>query len=79
MYYWYYGSIAMFQLGGPYWKAWNGALKNALIPTQKRMGCNNGSWDPAGAWGGAGGRVYATAINVLTLEVYYRYKRVSGR
>jgi hypothetical protein len=23
-----------------------------------------------------GGRVYATAINALTMEIYYRYKRV---
>ena len=29
-------------------------------------------------WGFAGGRVYATAINVLTLEVYYRYENVFG-
>ena len=36
----------------------------------------SGSWDPIGAWGGPGGRVYATAINVLSLEIYYRYARV---
>jgi len=76
MYYWYYGTLAMFQLGGRYWKAWNGPMKNALVPTQKREGCENGSWDPAGAWGSAGGRVYATAINILSLEIYYRYGRV---
>jgi hypothetical protein len=76
MYYWYYGTLAAFQIGGKLWKTWNPALKNALVPTQRRMGCENGSWDPVGAWGAAGGRVYATAINVLTLEVYYRYGRV---
>ncbi len=33
-----------------------------------------GSWSPAGAkWGSSGGRVYATAMAVLSLEVYYRY------
>jgi hypothetical protein len=51
-------------------------MKNALVPTQKREGCENGSWDPIGAWGTAGGRVYATAINCLSLEIYYRYGRV---
>ena len=30
----------------------------------------------AGAWGTAGGRVYSTAINILSLEIYYRYGRV---
>jgi len=74
--YWYWGTMAMFQLGGAYWKAWNEPMKNMLVPTQKREGCENGSWDPAGAWGKAGGRVFATAINTLTLEVYYRYKRI---
>ncbi|MHC4778822.1 MAG: prenyltransferase/squalene oxidase repeat-containing protein [Planctomycetota bacterium] len=76
MYFWYWGTQAMFQLGRQYWKAWNGPLKNALVPTQNRRGCENGSWDPSGAWGSAGGRVYATAINVLSLEVYYRYAKV---
>ncbi|MHC4598664.1 MAG: hypothetical protein ACYS47_06635, partial [Planctomycetota bacterium] len=76
MYYWYYGTLAMFQLGRSYWKAWNEPMKNALVPTQKREGCGNGSWDPVGAWGTAGGRVYATAINCLSLEIYYRYGRV---
>jgi hypothetical protein len=79
MYYWYYGSLAMHQLGGSFWKAWNPAMKAALVPTQRRKGCLDGSWDPVGAWGQAGGRVYATAINALTLEVYYRYARVLGK
>jgi hypothetical protein len=79
MYYWYYGSLAMMQLGGSFWKSWNTAMKDALLPTQHRKGCLNGSWDPVGPWGTAGGRVYATAINVLTLEVYYRYGRILQR
>ena len=41
-------------------------------------GCANGSWDPVDRWGFEGGRVYATAINALTLEVYYRYDNVFG-
>ena len=76
MYYWYYGALAMFQLGGEYWKTWEPALRDALVATQHTEGCEKGSWDPAGVWGGAGGRVYATAINTLTLEVYYRYSRI---
>jgi hypothetical protein len=75
-YYWYYGTLAMFQLGRDYWKNWNEPMKNALVPTQKRESCENGSWDPVDAWGTAGGRVYSTAINILSLEIYYRYGRV---
>ncbi|MHC4600363.1 MAG: prenyltransferase/squalene oxidase repeat-containing protein [Planctomycetota bacterium] len=76
MYYWYYGTLAMFQLGKSYWKPWNEAMKDALVPTQRRDGCEGGSWDPIGAWGTAGGRVYSTAINCLSLEIYYRYGRI---
>ena len=33
----------------------------------------HGSWDPIGAWGEDGGRVYSTAILTLTLQAHYRY------
>ena len=64
-----------------YWKGWNEAMKNALVPTQKlkKDGCTDGSWDSdVDRWGFEGGRVYAAAINALTLEVYYRYAHVFG-
>ena len=82
-YYWYYSSLALFQLdgpNGPYWKAWNENMKNSLVPNQKtgKDGCLNGSWDPIDRWGFEGGRVYSTAINTLDLEVYYRYENVFG-
>jgi len=73
MYYWYCGSLASFQRGGDYWKSWNSAIKEALTDNQRKGGCADGSWDPAGKWGIAGGRVYSTAICCLTLEIYYRY------
>ena len=47
-----------------------------VVPNQKtgKDGCRNGSWDPdQERWGADGGRVYATAINALTLEIFYRY------
>ncbi|MCI0339761.1 MAG: hypothetical protein L0216_01205 [Planctomycetales bacterium] len=77
-YYWYYGTLAMFQMGGDFWKVWNTAMKEALVKTQRRGGDEDGSWDPSDAWGGAGGRVYSTAINILSLEIYYRYGKVLG-
>jgi hypothetical protein len=75
-YYWYYGTYAMFQLDhGRHWSTWNTAMQEALVPTQRKGGCEDGSWDPVGEWCLAGGRVYATAINALTLEIYYRFER----
>lgn len=35
----------------------------------------HGSWDPVDAWGSVGGRVYATAINSLTLSQSHIYAR----
>jgi hypothetical protein len=81
MYYWYYGTLAMFQFGGDHWKKWNEAMKTAIIGSQhiKDKGDDRwGSWDPEDPWGHDGGRVYSTATMVLCLEVYYRYGRVFG-
>jgi len=83
-YYWYYASLALFQYDGPegpLWSKWNEPMKNAIVPHQKGKadGCKAGSWDPQDdRWGFEGGRVYAAAINALTLEVYYRYANVFG-
>jgi biopolymer transport protein ExbD len=76
MYYWYFGSLALFQVGGEPWKAWNVAMKKAILPHQRKDGCAKGSWDPLGPWGREGGRVYATAMMTMCLEVYYRYDRL---
>ena len=54
-------------------------MKKTLCDNQRKGGDEDGSWDPkVDRWGFAGGRVYTTAINVLTLEIYYRYAKVFG-
>ncbi len=80
MYYWYYATMAMFQVGGSHWETWNKHMKEAIVKHQKRKGSGSrtGSWDPIGPWGPDGGRVYSTATLVMCLEVYYRYDRVFG-
>jgi hypothetical protein len=79
MYYWYYGSYAMYQLGDKYWEKWKAAMENAILKNQRtEPPCYDGSWDPGGPWGWSGGRVYSTALMVLCLEVYFRYGRVLG-
>jgi len=78
MYYWYYGTLAMFQMGGEYWKKWNAAMKDVIFKHQRTSGDEKGSWDPVDPWGQDGGRVYSTALMTMCLEVYYRYGRVFG-
>jgi hypothetical protein len=80
MYYWYYGSYALFQYGGPDWKRWNEDMKKVMLETQRQGQIDeDGSWDPVDEWGHPGGRVYSTAICAMTLEVYYRFMRFQGK
>lgn len=79
MYAWYYGTYAMWQMGGKrHWEAWESAMRPAVLDSQRKGGSAHGSWDPVGPWGYAGGRVYSTSLMVLCLEVYYRYGKVLG-
>lgn len=75
-YYWYYGTLAMFQYDGEPWEEWNGALRDTLVGLQRTQGPLAGSWDPNGKWAGVGGRLYSTAISTMCLEVYYRFLRI---
>ena len=73
-YYAYYGSLGLYQYGGPKWDKWNAHVRELLVRLQKKEGCETGSWDPGShRWASWAGRVYSTALSALTLEVYYRY------
>jgi hypothetical protein len=74
-YYWYYATYAVQQFGGESWKKWSTHIKKTLLESQRIGMCADGSWDPVGKWGMVGGRVYSTAMNCLTLQAFYRYKR----
>ncbi|MEM1451788.1 MAG: prenyltransferase/squalene oxidase repeat-containing protein, partial [Planctomycetota bacterium] len=74
LYFWYYGTLAMFRVGGDEWERWNVAMKDTLVPAQ----AEDGSWRPISIYAEFADdterdRVYTTAMNVLALEVYYRY------
>ena len=71
-YYWYYGTLAMYQYGGKPWQDWNGTVRDLLVDQQIQTGPMTGTWDPNDEWGRYGGRLYSTALATLTLEVYYR-------
>jgi len=73
LYYWYYGTLAMYHAGGSDWDKWNTELKRTLLTLQNKTGEKAGSWPANGVWGGYGGDVYSTAMATLSLEVYYRY------
>jgi hypothetical protein len=72
-YYWYYGSLAMFQLQDERWLKWNDALQRELTTRQISHGDDAGSFPTDEVWSGYGGKVYTTSIAALCLEVYYRY------
>ncbi|MHC4492262.1 MAG: CAP domain-containing protein [Planctomycetota bacterium] len=76
-YYWYYATLALFQLGEPFWHAWNEALVPTLLDLQEtREGSPlRGSWAPRGPWSASGGRIYQTSLGILMLTTYYRYDR----
>ncbi|WP_337176353.1 hypothetical protein [Paludisphaera sp.] len=77
VYYWYYGTLAMYQHGGRPWAEWNGRLRDRVVTLQRTGGHMAGSWDPdESIYGARGGRIYCTALATLTLEVYYRYLRL---
>jgi len=77
LYYWYYGTLAMYQHGGEPWERWNSQVRDELVRRQRPSGHALGSYDPDETrYGSKGGRVYATALATLSLEVYYRYLRL---
>jgi hypothetical protein len=85
-YCWNFASLALYLMGDKYWLAWRKPVMRALLENQRgwRVGetketaktlDEHGSWDAVDAWHGAGGRVYSTAINCLTLQSEWRYTR----
>ena len=76
LYYWYYATQVLHHYGGEPWEEWNPVMRDLLIDSQSTEGHESGSWAPQGGHDGAGGRVYATSLSLLTLEVYYRHKRM---
>ena len=74
-YYTYYVSQLLHNVGGSVWNNWNREMREKLIKAQQMDGHERGSWFPDGADGHCqqGGRLYATSLNCMVLEVYYRH------
>jgi hypothetical protein len=80
IYYYYYATQVLHHMAGQeqgWFERWNPVMRDFLIDTQVKEDANDhrhGSWNPDGSdHGGAGGRIYSTALACLTLEVYYRH------
>jgi hypothetical protein len=75
-YYYYYATQVMYHFGGESWTSWNQKMRDHLVETQAadKASADFGSWSSAGdTWSASGGRLMVTSLNLLTLEVYYRY------
>jgi hypothetical protein len=80
-YYAYYNTLAFFQMGGERWLKWNSTVRDVLVHAQIAQpgSCYDGSWDPGQHYSAKEtGRPLSTALNCLSLEVYYRYAQVKG-
>lgn len=73
IYYNYYATQVVRHYGGAMWEEWNPKMRQFLVETQVREGAGAGSWNVTDPHGSSGGRIYQTALSILTLEVYYRH------
>jgi Ca-activated chloride channel family protein len=70
--YWYFGTLALFQVGGTAWRKWNESFTGAILAGRDP----DGGWEPSPV--AVHGRVGATALRIMSLGIYYRYDRVFG-
>lgn len=73
LYYSYYATQVMRQYGGAEWEKWNVKMRDDLLKAQVADGHAAGSWYSEGGHGKEGGRLYATSMSTMILEVYYRH------
>jgi hypothetical protein len=78
MYFNFYAAQLLHHAGGPQWERWNPRMRDYLVDTQALAGHEAGSWYVSEAHSTVGGRLYTTALSIMTLEVYYRYLPLYG-
>ena len=79
VYYNYYATQVLKQVGGPLWTQWDEKMKKELLSTQEKTGHAAGSWfNKAMTHSDVGGRLYITTMSTMMLEVYYRYMPIYG-
>jgi hypothetical protein len=87
IYYLYYATQVMHHMQGESWRYWNlgpngdgkGGIRDSLIFRQDK-GATPQRPHQAGSWEGSqGGRIMATSLSLLCLEVYYRHLPLNRR
>ena len=74
LHYFYWGSMAMAQVGGEPWKKWYTALQEGcLARAQKPSNGNYAYWSHVGRFHLVGGYPYATSLVLLSLSAPHRY------
>ena len=73
-YFYYYATQVLHHIESEHFDVWNYRMREHLLRLQRTSGDLEGSWDPRGCdHGKEGGRMYATVLSLLTLQVYYRH------
>ena len=72
LYYIYHATLALHHYGGEHWDEWNREVRELLIRTQSRQGCESGSWHFPDPYCDSGGRLLNTALAVMILATPYR-------
>lgn len=74
IYFNYYATQILYHRHDEFWPKWNQEIRDYLVKTQDLGNTHRaGSWYFPDKHGKVGGRLYTTAMAVMTLEVYYRY------
>jgi hypothetical protein len=84
IYYMHFSRKALHHFGGPEWEEWNTKTRPILLALQDKGDeygheHRRGSWSPVNEeWMHEGGRIMATSMAVLGLEVYYSAVSING-
>jgi hypothetical protein len=82
LYFNYYATQILHHMEGDAWVAWNTKMRDMLVKSQQTKGHAAGSWFEgfeAGHITEVGGRLYATSLATMILEVYYRHLPIYGQ
>ena len=72
--YYFFATLALHSLEGDEYDVWDHLMRDFLIRLQRTSGDQAGSWDPRGFdHGKEGGRMEATALSLLALQVSHRH------
>ncbi|MDB4864298.1 terpene cyclase/mutase family protein [Pirellulaceae bacterium] len=79
VYYWYYATKVLRNIGGVEWFEWNRVMSREIPANQLQTEAEAGSWDPHNdSHGDLGGRLYTTCLCIYMLESYYSSNNVDG-